>query len=92
MAIGLNHYLVIGAILFCLGLYTVLTRRNDTYYVHVLDYVSDWIVLQDIPDLGSHARLLRDNTPLTIERRENKTLIAVPPEAYDPYDTVVEMW
>jgi NADH-quinone oxidoreductase subunit K len=28
MAIGLNHYLVIGAILFCLGLYTVLTRRN----------------------------------------------------------------
>ena len=28
MAIGLTHYLVIGAILFCLGLYTVLTRRN----------------------------------------------------------------
>lgn len=28
MAIGLTHYLVIGAILFSLGLYTVLTRRN----------------------------------------------------------------
>lgn len=28
MEIGLNHYLVIGAILFALGLYTVLTRRN----------------------------------------------------------------
>ena len=28
MAIGLTHYLVIGAILFCLGLYSVLTRRN----------------------------------------------------------------
>ena len=28
MAIGLNHYLVLGAIVFCLGLYTVLTRRN----------------------------------------------------------------
>ncbi len=28
MAIGLNHYLILGAILFCLGLYTVLTRRN----------------------------------------------------------------
>ena len=26
--VGLTHYLVIGAILFCLGLYTVLTRRN----------------------------------------------------------------
>lgn len=28
MTIGLEHYLVIGAILFSLGLYTVLTRRN----------------------------------------------------------------
>jgi len=28
MAIGLTHYLVIGAILFSLGLYSVLTRRN----------------------------------------------------------------
>lgn len=28
MAITLNHYLILGAILFCLGLYTVLTRRN----------------------------------------------------------------
>ena len=28
MAIGLTHYLVLGAILFSLGLYSVLTRRN----------------------------------------------------------------
>jgi NADH-quinone oxidoreductase subunit K len=28
MAIGLTHYLVVGAVLFTLGLYTVLTRRN----------------------------------------------------------------
>ncbi len=28
MAIGLTHYIVIGAILFSLGFYTVLTRRN----------------------------------------------------------------
>jgi NADH-quinone oxidoreductase subunit K len=28
MAIGLNHYLILGAIVFSLGLYTVLTRRN----------------------------------------------------------------
>lgn len=26
--IGLHHYLILGAILFALGLYTVLTRRN----------------------------------------------------------------
>ena len=28
MEVGLNHYLVVGGILFSLGLYTVLTRRN----------------------------------------------------------------
>jgi len=28
MAVGLTHYLFIGAILFSLGLYSVLTRRN----------------------------------------------------------------
>jgi NADH-quinone oxidoreductase subunit K len=28
MAIGLAHYLVVGAVLFGLGLFTVLTRRN----------------------------------------------------------------
>ena len=28
MAVGLTHFLVVAAILFTLGLYTVLTRRN----------------------------------------------------------------
>ncbi len=28
MEVGLNHYLVVGGILFSLGLYAVLTRRN----------------------------------------------------------------
>ena len=28
MEVGLNHYLVVGGILFSLGLYSVLTRRN----------------------------------------------------------------
>lgn len=28
MTVGLTHYLIIGAVLFSLGLYTVLTRRN----------------------------------------------------------------
>ena len=28
MHVGLNHYLVVSTILFCIGLYGVLTRRN----------------------------------------------------------------
>jgi alpha-L-fucosidase len=79
---------------------TVSTRRNGRYYVHVLDYVSDCVILNGVPDGVSHARLLRDNTPLTVRREWDdvlvdlppKVLIAVPPEAYDPYDTVIELW
>lgn len=28
MSVGLSHYLIVSALLFCLGLYAVLTRRN----------------------------------------------------------------
>ncbi|MGH2403132.1 MAG: NADH-quinone oxidoreductase subunit NuoK [bacterium] len=28
MAVGVSHYLVVSALLFCLGLYAMLTRRN----------------------------------------------------------------
>jgi NAD(P)H-quinone oxidoreductase subunit 4L len=28
MTVGLTHYLVVSSLLFCLGLYAVLTRRN----------------------------------------------------------------
>lgn len=28
MSVGLSHYLIVSALLFCLGLYAMLTRRN----------------------------------------------------------------
>jgi len=28
MGLGLNHYLVLGAVLFCIGLYGALAKRN----------------------------------------------------------------
>jgi alpha-L-fucosidase len=70
---------------------TVSTRRGDTHYVHVLDYVSDWISLDGVPEAVTGARLLRDGTSLQIERRDGKTMIALPPGAYDPLDTVIEL-
>jgi len=53
--------------------------------------VSDNVSLYGVPETVTHARLLRDGTPLGIERRDTKTLIAVPFEAYDPFDTVIEL-
>jgi alpha-L-fucosidase len=68
----------------------VSTRYDNTHFIHVLDYLSDCVVLSGLPDKVSSARLLRDNTPLTLETQENKTIIAVPAGVYDPYNTVIE--
>lgn len=70
----------------------VSTRHKDTHFIHLLDYLSDCVVLSDLPEPISGARLLRDNSPLTLAHQENKTLISVPAEANDPYDTVIEIW
>jgi alpha-L-fucosidase len=68
---------------------TVSTRTGKVHYVHILDYVSDCIKLDDVPEEISMARLLRDNRPLLMERKNDKTIITIPVDAYDSYDTVV---
>lgn len=70
---------------------TVSTRRENTHYVHVLDYLSDCVVLENVPTTIAKAHLLQDHTPLSIEQRDNRTVIAVPSDARDPYNTVVEL-
>jgi alpha-L-fucosidase len=70
---------------------TVSTRRGDTHYVHVLDYVSDCVRLKDLPETVTQAQLLRDGSPLRIERMDGAALIPLAPDAYDPFDTVIEL-
>jgi len=70
---------------------TVSTRRGDTHYVHVLDYVSDCVALPGVPAAVTKARLLRDNSPLMLENDGYRTFIALPVDAYDPFDTVIEL-
>jgi alpha-L-fucosidase len=69
----------------------VSTRRGDIHYVHVLDSVSDRVVLGECPASVEHARLLRDGTPLSIERRDTGAAIVIPDELRDPFDTVLEL-
>ena len=71
---------------------TVSTQRGDVLYIHVVDYVSDCVRLDAVPTAISHARLLRDGTPLPLERRDNKTIITLAPEHFDPFDTVIELY
>jgi alpha-L-fucosidase len=70
---------------------TVSTRQGDTHYIHVLDYVADCVSLDAVPESVTHARLLRDGIPLPMERSDGKTLITVPFDVYDPFDTVIEL-
>jgi NADH-quinone oxidoreductase subunit K len=39
MTIGLEHFLVLGAILFCLGLYAIITRKNAVLVLMGLELV-----------------------------------------------------
>ncbi len=80
---------------------TVSTRRGDTHYVHVLDYVSDCVILSGVPANVSRARLLATGVEVPLERNERnffvspeteRTTIYLPPEIRrDRYDTVIEL-
>jgi alpha-L-fucosidase len=70
---------------------TVSTRRENVHYVHVLDYLSDTLRIENVPDSVQHARLLRDGTPLALDRRGSVVEITIPEDLRDPYDTVIEL-
>ncbi|HEX3051773.1 MAG TPA: alpha-L-fucosidase [Aggregatilineaceae bacterium] len=68
----------------------VSTTGNGAHYIHVLHYLSDSISLEQIPDHIQAAKLL-DGTPLAMERRGTSTLITIPEDKRDPFDTVIEL-
>jgi alpha-L-fucosidase len=79
---------------------TVSTRRGDVHYVHVLDNLSDSVVLTGIPKTVKQARLLaggaelemvRDDANFFVSSESDRTTIYIPPELRDPYDTVIEL-
>jgi alpha-L-fucosidase len=70
---------------------TVITQKDNKYYIHVLDYISDCVVLKQLPETVAEARLLRDGTELAIEKHGNQFMICIPVDSHDPYDTVIEL-
>jgi hypothetical protein len=57
----------------------------------VRDDVADGVTLTGVPAGVKSARLLRDGTPLDMRRRGDKTVILIPADVRDPFDTVVEL-
>ena len=80
---------------------TVSTRRGDRHFIHVLDYVSDCVILAGVPEHIHHARLVASGRALEIEREgenffvsadSDRTTICIPPDLRDPHDTVIELF
>lgn len=80
---------------------TVSTLRYDRHFVHVLDYVSDCVILSGVPQHIQRARLVASNTELEIEREggnffvsdaSDRTTIYIPPQLRDPLNTVIELY
>jgi alpha-L-fucosidase len=67
----------------------VSTRKGDTHYVHILENVSDYVVLDDVP--VQRARLLSNGLPVEMQRKDGKLILIVPDGQRDPLDTVVAL-
>ena len=68
---------------------TVSTSRDQTHYVHVLDYSSDCVRLEGAPGTVSSATLLRDRSPVKMDWQESALVLTIPAEQRDPVDTVI---
>jgi len=62
---------------------------GGSHFIHVLNYTSDCLGLQDVPETILSAYLLRDGSPIKAERRGKDFILTIPPDVRDPFDTVV---
>ena len=68
---------------------SVSTRRGDTHYVHVLDYISDYVLLENVPAGIRQAHLLTSGAPVEMQQRDDSTILIIPDTQRDPLNTVV---
>jgi alpha-L-fucosidase len=70
---------------------TVSTRKGQTHYVHVLDYISDCITLGGVPAGMKQATLLQDGSLLKLTTKGENLVITIPPQQRDLVDTVIRL-
>lgn len=69
--------------------HTVSTRKGDTHYLHVLNYISDCVSVVDMPSSVTQARVLHNGAPVSLEQKDGKTVLCIPEANRDAFDTVV---
>lgn len=67
----------------------VSTSRGDTHYLIALNYNSDRIYMENVPDGIREAHLLKTGAPLKLGERRGYQYVTVPAELRDPLGTVV---
>jgi alpha-L-fucosidase len=69
----------------------VSTRKGNIHYVHLLDYISDCVLLKNVPENLTNASLVKDGTHVKMERKADKVILTVPLEQRDDFDTVIKL-
>jgi alpha-L-fucosidase len=68
---------------------TVSTYKDGVHYIHILQYLSDCISLESVPQSIKSAELLNKGKPFAMQSKDGKLEICIPPDLRDPFDTVV---
>lgn len=70
----------------------VSTRKGNTHYAHLLDYISDCVVLSGVPESITKATLVRDGSPVRMDWVNGTDLmLTVPADMRDVIDSVVKL-
>jgi alpha-L-fucosidase len=70
---------------------SVSTRNGETHYVHVLDYVSDCVMLRDAPSDIKKAISVKDDSPVKLTQRGESIVLTILPQQRDGADTVIRL-
>jgi alpha-L-fucosidase len=65
--------------------------NGDTYYVHLLNYASDCVRIENPTNTTYQASLLCDGSAVKCEAKEGWLALTVPSEQRDPMDKVVKL-
>jgi alpha-L-fucosidase len=71
--------------------YVVSTQQGKIHFVHILDYISDCVSLENVPESITNAALVKDDTPVKMVRDGSRVVLTVPPEQRNEIDTVVRL-
>jgi alpha-L-fucosidase len=71
--------------------YITSTSTGDQHFIHILEYVSDCITLENVPENVRNASLVADGSSIKFNRNGSKVTLTIPECKRDPFDTVVRL-